>query len=150
VAVEDKYDIFGYLTTEPDAVYVRGHGEAHLEIGDGELELPHRSTRLVGQLRHLRDEPGEHSLRFHVPDGRWVINISSKVRAQGRFRVGDDESPSLTGDTKIDLSLPGPATHVLSFRADQGSGYAELLSIHGTRQRLHRLRRDLAVTIRVV
>ena len=134
-AVEDKYDIFGYLTGDPDAVFVRGSGDVRVALTEGAIELIHPTSNLIGSFPHRPGVSGEHKLSVAVPEGAWRLDMTISTARSGEINVAGRSLRVTEGHHRGVVKVKGPCQTEIRFSPDSADGHLELEELRGGRLR---------------
>lgn len=133
MAVESKYDIFGYLTSGADAVYYDGLGALKTTLAEGNAVFDHPGTNWLGRWPHREDLRGDHAMSLTISKGLWTVSIEGTANKSGRLYVDEDFVVLTPGEHKLSFDARGPVSLRLGFRPDSTTGYLEISELAGTR-----------------
>lgn len=131
MAVEEKYDLFGYLTDDPDGVYIGGEGSIRLEAVEGRSHPPHDRTTRAGRWSATGGAiTGVVELR--IAEGPWAITLEGEA-ASGVLRVGGSVS-DVAGAGTVTVSVAGPTLVPIAFDTHGTFGTFTIRSVEGARR----------------
>lgn len=134
LVVENTDDIFGYLTTEPDAILYDGGGVIRVSPAlDGDsatYALPHQIYE-VGRGKYGFAETMERRLAVEVPPGRWQLTVRGSTSGPGILSVDQATVALESGDVAFYVDASGPRRIHLTHDSAAELGHLEITSIEG-------------------
>lgn len=128
-AVQDKIDIFGYLTPAPDGLYYDGAGAIRVDPNIEAVELRHPRICKTGTWAHRAGVDGSGHIIVRVPDGERRVTLQGSATRSGVATAGDAEQRVEAGEVQLEFAASGPADLEIRFQSDDDLGFVQVSSI---------------------
>lgn len=118
-AVEDAYDIFGYLSCPRDGLFHDGSGAMAVDVTEGEVAFPHpQRIYRAGSWDHRAGVSGQGRLQVRVPEGTWSVAVDASASAPGTITAGDLVRTVPVGSVRFELAVRGPTDLDVAFESE--------------------------------